>query len=878
MSRELSCTDRWNFVPCFDFVFGKQTVLNIIPLVLRRVVSFWALIIIIIIDFFKLLFLLALRLVFFLLDWRMWVLVLVFGFGLWLMEEYWHFVAELLRMLFPLFIALLNITIMFMNLGITIYGFIAMLWNLLVPFIGMIFNLFLGLFMMMCKLIAKFFGGGGNSARHLLGLGDAFSGIIEVIMKLLGTIMEIVGEVIGAIIRLDEKLLQTFVTIIGAVLTFVFKIAGILFSVLKFVFQLVFPILAPIIKIIGFFFGGGSGSNAGTQAYAASRVMLQTREQEKFKQMFNPVQDHTRLPNAQPQQQQSESTPTTKTDIDSYNGDMFVHDYLSGLRDVHRVHPVDKTHGLVTSILHWYAVPENARSIADIDSYESYHASTWLNPAVSPLSAHQIETRGLERVPFHVEHEFGTPDNQQSVAFGLFHVGRETFKKAHEYVRSGNMKRHVDQFAQNMNFINFENLIDHVANTYTDPTEIIHDYSPSNSDLFLNISEAIDPDFHTRPFWGHYVKTDPRGGITLPNGKRAMVILDTSMLSRLDCYNTVPRNPLCLPEFPKNFQIPPVSFGWQIDWNDNKDCPMLKTSCIYCYERVFNAFMDLIIWASVIFLAIIGIEALLMQFPAFSPVFHALIPLQWRALPKFRDYLCTFIYLYDLFVNIIILYLFYLFVAPILWFFVGIIRHIVYHIMRLRAWATSDHLRYLFVDPRTVKYATDHTVFEQPAPKPVRLGRIQQSAIGGEFNSSATPQHVFKTWHRSRSCVFLDAPERVSRSGRKRIALDIEASSSSNIDNVSDEYLHRIETLGHLVDRYASVYGRNPSPDATNYTEDVKKGTMFGILNTLEHFHPLHSLSISFILQLRKAIDENFVGAPLNPFDEHIHQICKENQ
>lgn len=103
-------------------------------------------------------------------------------------------------------------------------------------------------------------------------------------------------------------------------------------------------------------------------------------------------------------------------------------------------------------------------------------------------------------------------------------------------------------------------------------------------------------------------------------------MLVMAILACTDCYNSDPRNPLCLPEPKKDIHIPPLSFKFTLDLNPDKICPHIATSCTFCWQRIFNAFLNITIWGSVFWLSFIGIEAIFLAFPAFAPVFKWLIP------------------------------------------------------------------------------------------------------------------------------------------------------------------------------------------------------------------------------------------------------------
>ncbi len=884
-----SRVERCNCVKYVEFVFGKQTVLNVFPLALRRIASFWAFIIVCIVSFFRMLFTTVVAILTFLVDWRTIVGVLVVLFGLWLMQMWWAVFVKILLMLIPLFIALLNVVIMFLNLMIFIYSLFAMVWNLLVPLIGMLIYLFLDFFLSIMRLLGSFFGGGGSSARAMLGLGDALGGIMQILMKMLNIVIEIFGELITALLKVSSVLFEVLSTVIGPISTVMMNLVQIQMTVIRFIFDLAYPILSPIIEIIGSLFGGGKADNTKSgkkkkkkSSPSSGRTMLGIDErQARINSMFNPsIVAEGDGGWSQQTDYIDEQFKQERRDIDTYSGDEFVMDFTHHAMEAHRIHnKYDEAHESINEVLDWHSNPVNKRALERAYAYESYHSQGWFNPEVSPLTQDEIDEKGLQRLPFGVEHEFADETNTHRFVLGAFHAVRQTMHKANEHVRSGEFRRDFDQFAQSNNFISAEHMIDHISTRYTDPALIIHDYSPSNNEAFMHVANYIDPDSADRRFWGDYVKNDPRSGPMMPNGKRAMLLLDMSILARTDCYNSDPRNPLCLPEFPKNFQIPGVFFKMKYDLNPDKNCPMIETNCIYCWQRIFNAFMVVIIWLSAFWVAIIGIEALLLQYPAFAPVFKALIPYQLNTLPSADDYMCTIIYLYDLVAIFVFLHIFKIAAYPFCMWVIGCVKAFMAHLHRLRAWTEDDMESYSIIDPRVIKYAHDSTIFEENKPVRTRRRLFPQYTSRRSKPADVGEQiDGVRRWHRKHhSHILCGRNSHLNFMGASMAMADISDVENFNDDDEEREeeesnYLHRLDELEALLSHFRPYFGA-PSK-SHNYVQDVVHGRMFGMLKSLEDAHPLHVFSITFLHRLLERLEGTVpLTVPLNVFDEHIQQI-----
>ena len=159
--------------------------------------------------------------------------------------------------------------------------------------------------------------------------------------------------------------------------------------------------------------------------------------------------------------------------------------------------------------------------------------------------------------------------------------------------------------------------------------------------------------------------------------------LNLEFLYNNDCYTTPVRNILCIPTIPQNWVIPYVDFKsvfFTDDLDNNTACePTWKsTSCIVCWEGVYNMFVELrftiyffdLVWKILIFgiffpapsewLGYLG-----KVFPPFGPIVNWFLLYPAGSFPNGQAFACFFINLIYLFEFILLLLIAYYILNPL---------------------------------------------------------------------------------------------------------------------------------------------------------------------------------------------------------------------
>lgn len=159
-------------------------------------------------------------------------------------------ILYVMQLFWPLVIRIITLVIVpYINIVIEIYNFIFaitililriifQIWNMLVPFIGMILYFIIDIFVTIMRDIFEILGS------------EAFSGIIQSLMEILFVLVDISMQVLMITIQVRISLLQAFAEIIGFLLEVIFDVVEVLFDIVIWLFEILFVILEPILFII----------------------------------------------------------------------------------------------------------------------------------------------------------------------------------------------------------------------------------------------------------------------------------------------------------------------------------------------------------------------------------------------------------------------------------------------------------------------------------------------------------------------------------------------------------------------------------------------------------------------------------------------------
>ena len=161
----------------------------------------------------------------------------------------------IVNVLMPVLLIILDIFCFVWWLLITLYRIVSLIWNIFVPFIGMIIYFIV-------TLIAQIF----QIVFEVIGdiIEDVFMGLMQILMPIIGTLLNI----IMFFIQLGLEVMMVLMDVIMAILEPIFDIIGVIAEIVGWLVGALFQAIEPILGLITEFFswmsvGAGAMSGAG---------------------------------------------------------------------------------------------------------------------------------------------------------------------------------------------------------------------------------------------------------------------------------------------------------------------------------------------------------------------------------------------------------------------------------------------------------------------------------------------------------------------------------------------------------------------------------------------------------------------------------------
>lgn len=174
------------------------------------------------------------------------ILILFIIWVFWfLITIYWPY---LIKVIIVVFIPILNVLIILFNLFfiifIVILSILIMIWNLIVPFIGMILYVVVNVVL---TILADVF--------NIIGSVD-WEPIISAIMNIIMVLVDIAMQILMVLIKVGMEILVALSNIISILVEVILTAIKIILPIVIWIIQILFKVLEPILKVIAIFFGG----------------------------------------------------------------------------------------------------------------------------------------------------------------------------------------------------------------------------------------------------------------------------------------------------------------------------------------------------------------------------------------------------------------------------------------------------------------------------------------------------------------------------------------------------------------------------------------------------------------------------------------------
>jgi hypothetical protein len=175
--------------------------------------------------------------------------LLIWLFFIWL---FWYlaiiFWPYLIKVILVVFIPILNVLIILFNLFFMIFIIILtiliMIWNIIVPFIGMLIYVVINVIL---TILADVF--------NIIGSVN-WEPIISAIMNILMVLVDIAMQILLVLIKVGMEILTAVSNIISVLMEVILTAVKIILPIVVWIVQILFKVLEPILKVIAIFFGG----------------------------------------------------------------------------------------------------------------------------------------------------------------------------------------------------------------------------------------------------------------------------------------------------------------------------------------------------------------------------------------------------------------------------------------------------------------------------------------------------------------------------------------------------------------------------------------------------------------------------------------------
>lgn len=203
----------------------------------------------------------------------------VIGLLLWyIVVTLWIWFASLVVLVgIPAYNIIVVIFNLFAEIIIQIARIVIMLWNMFVPFIGMIITFIVDV---VVKILSEIFNEIGSIN---------FEPLINALMQILVPIVQVAMQILLVLIKVGIEVITELSDVIGAIVEAILTFVKVLLPILTWILKLLYDILEPILALIGFFFGSIGGSDDG-----GARRLLSTQN-KGILDFSGPVEEDTVL-------------------------------------------------------------------------------------------------------------------------------------------------------------------------------------------------------------------------------------------------------------------------------------------------------------------------------------------------------------------------------------------------------------------------------------------------------------------------------------------------------------------------------------------------------------------------------------------------------
>lgn len=258
-----------------------------------------------------------------------------------------------------------------------------------------------------------------------------------------------------------------------------------------------------------------------------------------------------------------------------------------------------------------------------------------------------------------------------------------------EGVTPTNIMKHWDSMLRSFGYRSVQEVRQHFENTHGDAVNFLSAFSAVSELPVLRYFKRADPNRLDSPYFHDWAveqkklkqekemmhgrrlhqmqynqDRDVRG-----DGESKGALSGFATLSSLDCFSS-PKNPLCIPNIPPGFQIriPIIKLTKKQIEALNQDIslcqPWRLTYCLICWDRFYNAWQSFRWLISTIPFINYPIAALTLRAPWTGVFLNWIFLVPKYQTTSFRQAICFANHLYDVFVTIVVVWLFLKIVPP----------------------------------------------------------------------------------------------------------------------------------------------------------------------------------------------------------------------
>lgn len=252
--------------------------------------------------------------------------------------------------------------------------------------------------------------------------------------------------------------------------------------------------------------------------------------------------------------------------------------------------------------------------------------------------------------------------------------------------------KHWGSFLQSFGYKSLQEVhADYIKNYGTDPWEFMTAMSQFTEHPIIRVFKKADPSNKESPYWHDWATEqlkykedqqaimgrkllqmqsngddDVRG-----DGESKTGLASFTTISSLDCVSS-PKNPFCLPLIPLSFKprIPTINLSDKQVKTIKMETTVCEhwrfTNCIICWDRFYNAIIDVLFILSAIPFINYPIAQVTVTVPWTAPLLDWIFVVPKFRMPPLFEWVCFIFHLYDLFVTIVVLFVLFE-ILPELW-------------------------------------------------------------------------------------------------------------------------------------------------------------------------------------------------------------------